>query len=343
MAANEIDTQTRAPGVGITRREELGATTLSRSAETSATSAAALSKAEVEARFMVAISRPRDMEDVRVRLLRECDRPGFAEVARYSLPRSGKRVEGPTIRFAEAAARLMGNLDIRQPVIFEDDERRIMRVTVTDLETNATYSLDVTITKTIERRTVKDGQEVIGVRQNSTGQMVHIVRSSDDELVQKQAAAMSKAIRNLVLRLTPGDIIEECMDRVVETQSRRDAADPDAAKKKLIDAFVGVGVKPAQLRDYVGHELDILGPAELVDLRGLFAAIRDGQITMAQALEEKNGSAVIDSATGEIMKTNRTASVKDALNKTRKATQKADSAVDYDPSTGEVPPGEEDA
>lgn len=329
MATTEQD-RARSPGAGITRSESASGTSLARTGETNAASSAALAKAEVEARFIVARANPRDMDQVRLNLLKECSRPGFAEVARYSLPRSGKAVTGPTIRFAESVARLYGNLVVTTPLAYEDDEKRIFRATATDLETNATWSIDVPITKVIERRNVKDGQEVLGTRQNSTGQMVYIVAATDDELVMKQASAISKAVRNLVLRLTPADIIDECMERVVETQQRKDAIDPDAARKKLLDAFGAMGVKPAQLRELVGQELDTLSPAQLVDLRGLFAAIRDGQITIAQALEERRGgTTVVDAATGEVMQakpTTRTDAVKAAV-KAAKATTKPDASL----------------
>ena len=337
MATTEQD-RARSPGAGITRSESASGTSLARTGETNAASSAALAKAEVEARFIVARANPRDMDEVRLRLLKECSRPGFAEVARYTLPRSGKAVSGPTIRFAEAVARLVGNLVVTTPLAYEDDEKRIFRVTATDLETNATYSLDVPVTKVIERRSVKEGQEVMGTRQNSTGQMVYLVAATDDELVMKQASAISKAVRNLVLRLTPADIIEECMERVIDTQQKKDATDPDAARKKLLDAFGAMGVKPAQLRELVGQELDTLSPAQLVDLRGLFAAIRDGQITIAQALEERRGgTTVVDAATGEVIPTKpttRTDAVKAAV-KAAKATTKPDEPKP-DPASGEV-------
>jgi hypothetical protein len=40
----------------------------------------------------------------------ECDRPRFAEVARYSKPQGSTKVTGPSIRFVEAALRCLGNI-----------------------------------------------------------------------------------------------------------------------------------------------------------------------------------------------------------------------------------------
>src|SRR5258708_6569465 len=77
--------------------------------ETASTVLAAQAKAQIEARYVMAERHPRDLDVVRQRMLKECRRPVFAGVARYRKP-IGKGVEGPSIRFAEAAIRLMGNI-----------------------------------------------------------------------------------------------------------------------------------------------------------------------------------------------------------------------------------------
>ena len=129
-------------------------------AETAVSAVAMQARAQVEARFLMAVHRPRDLDVVRVKLLKECTRPGFAEAARYKRPVGSKKnertgaweeafIEGPSIRFAEAAIRAMGNIDIQSPTIYDDGRSRIVRVVVTDLEANATYSLDITIEKTV--------------------------------------------------------------------------------------------------------------------------------------------------------------------------------------------------
>jgi len=131
--------------------------------ETSSTVLAAQAKALVEARYTVAINRPRDWDTVRERLLKDCRRPGFADSAIYHKP-IGKGIEGPSIRFAEAAIRNMNNVTVETATIFDDSERRIMRVTVTDLEANVPYSQDVTVAKTVERNSVKPGEVAIRTR-----------------------------------------------------------------------------------------------------------------------------------------------------------------------------------
>ena len=105
--------------------------------ETAASAMAAQAEALVKARMTVALARPRDIDGVRLKMLKECDRVGFADEAIYLKPMGGdnKALEGLSIRFAEAAIQLMGNIDVLCPVVYDDDEKRIIQVTVLDLET----------------------------------------------------------------------------------------------------------------------------------------------------------------------------------------------------------------
>jgi hypothetical protein len=247
------------------------------------------------------VHRPRDIEAVRVKLLKECMRPGFAEAARYKRPVGRKKnertqqweeafIEGPSIRFAEAAARVMGNLDIDSPTIYEDERTRIVRAMVTDLEANTTYSKDLTIEKTVERRQLKKGQKALGTRQNSYGDTVYVVFATPSEVDVKAGAETSKAIRTLVLRLLPGDIQEECMAKCVETRDAKIKQDPDGERRKMIDAFAAIGVSPDELKLYVGQELASLSPAQTGELRDLYLAIKDGLVTWGEVKRARSES-----------------------------------------------------
>ncbi len=252
--------------------------------ETAATVLAAQAKAQIEARYVMAERHPRDWDVVRERMLKECRRPGFADVARYRKP-IGKGIEGPSIRFAETAIRLMGNVSVDQMTVYDDREKRIVRVTVVDCETNTPYSSDITVEKSVERRSTKDGDEVLRTRQNKNGQMLYIIAATEDDLLNKQNALVSKAIRTNGIRLVPGDIVEECMDTILATQLNRDAQDPDAAKRKMFDAFNGIGIGVDQLKLWLGHDAAQLSQKEITDLRGIYSAIRDGETTWREVME----------------------------------------------------------
>ncbi|HMI91956.1 MAG TPA: hypothetical protein VK509_11360 [Polyangiales bacterium] len=262
-------------------------------AETAVSAVAMQARTQVEARFLMAVHRPRDLDVVRVKLLKECTRPGFAETARYRRPIGKKQnertkqweeafIEGPSIRFAEAAIRAMGNIDIQSPTIYDDDRTRIVRVVVTDLEANATYSLDITVEKTVERRKLRGKQKPLGIRENSYGDTVYIVFATGSEVTVKQSAEVSKAIRTLGLRLLPGDIQEECMAKCIATRDAKIKEDPEGARKGMIDGFASIGVSPDELKLYVQQDLSSLSPVQIGELRDLFLAIKDGVTTWGE-------------------------------------------------------------
>jgi hypothetical protein len=246
---------------------------------------AAQAQAEIQAAVVMAARKPRDWDVTRERLLRECKRPTFAEVARYKKP-IGAGVEGMSIRFAEAAIRLATNIRISQMTVFEDAERRKLRVSVWDLESQVSYAQEVTIEKTVERRSVNKEQTVLRTRKNSKGDLLYVIPATEDDLLNKQNAQISKAIRTQGLRLIPGDIQDECEQEILKTLKDRDAKDPDAAKRKIFDAFTEQGIPVAELKKYLGHDAQRLTPKELSDLRALYSAIRDGETSWRAVVEQ---------------------------------------------------------
>lgn len=255
--------------------------------ETSVAAAAAQAEATVKARFAMAAHRPRDIDDFRVRLLKACQRTRFAETAIYRKPIGGKTLEGASIRFVEEALRCFGNLDAPVQTIYDDLDKRVVRVSVTDLETNITFAQEITAEKTVERSSGKN-REIVAERINTRGDRVFVVRATEDEFATKMAALVSKALRTQGLRVLPGDVVEEAIDGVYQTMRAGVAQDPAAYRKRLVDSFVGVGVKPSDLKLYLGHDLDSSSPAELQELRAIWQTIKDGETTWAEALRAKD-------------------------------------------------------
>ena len=244
--------------------------------ESAAIAMATQQKAIVEARYKMALARPRDLDLVRQKMLKDASRPSFATVAIYHKP-VGNGIEGPSIRFVESAIRNMTNILTETSTVSEDDERRVIRVAVSDLETNTYFSQDVTVTKTVERRKLPQGEKPIRVRANSNGQPIYILHATDDEILNKQNALISKAVRTLGLRLIPGDLVDEALWEIKKTMAQQDRQDPDAAKHRIIDAFAQLGVSVEALKEFVGHELSALTPNEIQLLRTTYTSIKDGE------------------------------------------------------------------
>lgn len=258
--------------------------------ETAVAAASSQAKAATEARYLVALHRPRNLETVRVRLLDSCRRPGFAATAKYSKPIGGGRVIGASIRFAEEAARCLTNLLIETPTRFDSAEKRVVSVLVTDLESNLSYAGDITLDKVVERKTLRKGQVPLSQRVNSQGEVTYLVEATEDELLTKQGAAVSKHIRNGVLRVLPSDILEEALAQVDATLRNEDARDPAEARRKIVDAFYGLGVSPDQLAEYLGHAIEQMQPAKVMELRTIYAALKDGETTWAAVMEMRDGN-----------------------------------------------------
>lgn len=248
-------------------------------------------KARIQSAYVMAMQRPRNEDQARSRILSACQRPEFAERVEYKKPQGKSQnketgrweenyIIGPSIRFAELAVREWGNVLVESQVVHEDDKIRRIKVTILDLETNATFGKEIQVQKIVERKSSK-GRDVVGQRTNSYGDPVFIVIATDDELHNKEAAMISKVIRNEGLRLIPSDIVDEAITVARKTRRDRDAKDPKEAKKRILDAFDSIGVQPKEIEKLLGHSLDTTSPKELEDLRGIFAAIKSGEATWA--------------------------------------------------------------
>lgn len=285
------------PQAGSIVRQEFGSTQMEVRGETAAHAAAAAQEALVKARCALAKHSPRDIEVVRTRLLKDCARPLFAEKAIYSKPVGSKLnkktdeweeeyAEGPSVRLAEAVFRHLGNLYVDAMVVVDDAEKRIIKVMAMDLETNATDAQDVTISKTVERSNAK-GRQVISERLNSWGKKTFTVVATEDELLNKVNSGVAKMRRNKIIELAPVDIVEEAMIKCRETTAKTDAQDPDAAKRRLIDAFAEHQVFADDLRAWLGHELEKMTPGEIAQLRKVYAALESEETTWPAVMDAR--------------------------------------------------------
>lgn len=277
------------PQAGEITQQGFGGSSLELLGDLSVRAMAKQAESQIQARYVMAMQNRRDIMRSRAALLRDCERPGFASKALYRKP-IGEGVEGPSIRLAEAAARALGNVLTDVSAIYDDDKKRIVRVVASDLECNVTYTKDVTVNKTVERSRPVEGRKIISQRINSKGRPVYVIEATDDEILDREGALASKAMRTCLLRLIPGDILEEAIQRCYATQANADAADPDAARKAMADAFAGLGVSVEQLAAYLGHPLDQTNPKETRELRGIYNAIKDGEATWAEAIAAVDGA-----------------------------------------------------
>lgn len=304
MAKNdEHDSQ---PNTAIVQTESFSAIETRANLETSATAMAAHARAMVEAKCVLAERHPRSLLQVRNEILADCKRPRFAETARYKKPQGRKQdangrwvdnhVTGFSIRFAEAMLRAMRNMGATSQVVYEDDEKQIVCVTVMDYQANTSVDASFTIQKRIEKSFLKEGQVPLSRRKNSKGKDVFLVEATDDEIRQMQARLVSMYMRTTILRMVPADIKEEAEEQIDATMKATIKEDPMRELKRVMDAFARLHVNPDNIAKYLGHELDVVTPDEIDELRGVFQAISEEGLNWHEIMALKHGEEPEDEA-----------------------------------------------
>ena len=267
-----------------------------------------LAQAQIQSAYIMAERHPRDWDAAEQQVLKECRRPQFcaidpdpkkygSSIAMYGVPRGGKFegdkwvpniVRDLTIRFAEMALPYIKNASVDLWPMGEDDQQRVFRVVRIDYESNVAEGEIIIVPKTVERSKVKDGDMVVSHRTNNYGKPVYIVRATNEEMEQTKLVQYSKRKRNLVLSMLPGWLKEAAKAQILATQRTVDAKDPDAARRALYAGFAEVGVSVEQLKAYLGHNNE-LSPAEVEDLRVLYAGIAGGHTTWKEIVAAKEG------------------------------------------------------
>jgi len=298
MPASEVS-KTAPKGSTTVVRQDL-AEEVSVGYEIAPTAAAAAAKAEIEARILAARRWPRDVDQFREDILKDCKRPRFAENALYHKPVGNKKNPQTgqweqafaidfSVRFIESAIQAFTNVHVIARIEWETDSQSKLTVGVLDVQRNTGYQTDVVLDKLVERKEVKQGRRTRGMRENSYGDTVYLVDATKDEFRNVMGAERSKLIRDNGKRLLPRDVLDECRAQIETTLATENAKDPDSAKKRVLDKFAALGVSATMLRDYLGRPLETLSPKDLQDLTPLYNGLKDGEFSWTDVARTKEG------------------------------------------------------
>ena len=254
--------------------------------ETSVAAVATKARAEIEAAYVMAKKFPRNEDDARVKILKTCAIPSFAEKAKYRKPMAGSFIIGPSIRLAEEIFRQWGHIRSEVGVLYEDNVRRIMQVNVIDLQTGANGSAQFIVEKAVERKSAA-GRQVISERINSSGEKVSLVVATEDEVLTKSNAMASKVRRNLILQIIPVYILEDALAVVDDVNKKGIKENPDKVKKEVIDNLAKLGVMPSDIVKWLGHPLEQIIADEVLQLKEIFFSIKEGETTWPAVMEVK--------------------------------------------------------
>lgn len=254
----------------------------------------AITLADRENQAAVAVQHPRDMEKVLERAIAEIeDDPEVAGDCRYRLVRgkgeARKEITGLSVRAAEILAWAFGNVVAGYQPIEEADDYVVAQGVFRDLENNNTIS--VSIRRGIKGRYGRYTADMIGVTMNAAGAI---------------------AFRNAVLKGIPHRIKREFERRAIEI-AKGDPAHLDETRAKLLRFFHDKHrIGEAEVCTLAGVEsVDKIGTNQLVILRGIATALKDGDTTVEAMLARNGGRSGPEAGVGDQELAEKVAAVQD--------------------------------
>jgi hypothetical protein len=191
-----------------------------------------------------------------------------AESMFYVLPRGGKRIEGPSARLAEIMAYSWQNLRADADIVAEDRTHVTAMGTCFDLEKNVAVRVRVK-RRITDKNGVRYNEDMIGVTCN---------------------AAISIALRNAVFKVIPQVYVNE-----VYTAARKASLGQGGTttqkRQNALDWFEKAGASNQQVFEVLGIKgIEDMGEDELIALRGLRTAIKEGETSVEQAFRRHDVS-----------------------------------------------------
>jgi hypothetical protein len=214
--------------------------------------------AEAQGQLILAKKFPRDVNAAYAELMEACRMPAFAATAFYSVPRAGSKVSGPSIRLAEEIARCYGNFQYGHRELGRNEGKSEVEVYAWDMEKNNRSIRQITVQHTMDTREgpkkLRDQKDV------------------DDKI----ANVASKQVRGRILALVPKWMVESAIEECRKTLAGGNDEPISVRVRKMTQAFAKYGVTSDHLERHLGHKLDDVLADELVDLMGVFNAIKEG-------------------------------------------------------------------
>ncbi|MDC3414297.1 hypothetical protein [Terrihalobacillus insolitus] len=214
---------------------------------------------EVKGQIFMAKQFPRNIYQSEQRILDNCKRPALAEVAVYSYPRGGTKVEGPSIRLAEVLAQNWGNLSFGVKELEQREGESVAMAYAWDLETNVRQE---------KIFTVKHSRKAKGT-----------IKKLDDprdiyELVANNGA---RRVRACVLGIIPGDIVDKAVEECNRTMQ---GGNKEPLKDRVGNALIAFKdkyrVTQEQIEERFGYNISAFTERDLVDLVKIFNSLKDG-------------------------------------------------------------------
>jgi hypothetical protein len=222
-----------------------------------------LQKAEIDQLITTARAYPRSMKRVQSAIMNMATLDEeSAEECMYALPRGGKPIKGPSIRFAEILKQSFGNCRAAARVVTVDRAEMYVEAegVFHDLETNSSTTARV-------RRRISDRRGKV---------------FNDDMIIVTGNAACSIAMRNAILAGVPKPLWRRAYETVQATITG-DVTTLSENREKALKALAAFGVKPEQIFGALGREgVDDITVDDIGTLRGMYSALKNAEATVEE-------------------------------------------------------------
>lgn len=188
----------------------------------------------------------------------------------YALPRGSKKIEGPSARFAEVVGAAYGNLRYGARIVGIEGNFVVAEGVCFDTQKNVSATVHV-------RRRIT----------NSAG-----VRFNDDMIQVTGNAACSIALRNAIFKVVPMGLVKDVYEQAKQTSLGKTMSTVER-RVKMLEWFAKAGVTEETILESLGRAgVEDINTDDLIMLRGLSTAIKDGEVSIEAAFEkvaEKRG------------------------------------------------------
>lgn len=220
---------------------------------------------EIQARVAFARHNPRDQMYATEQIERDCTRPRLAETAIYEYARGGTDISGPSIRLMETIARRWGNMASGIREVYRD--------------TTEGYSECVAFAWDMESN-YYDEREFVVRHWRDTKSGGYRLRDERD-IYEMIANYGQRRKRACLIAVIPGDVVEAAVEQCERTLNTHVDMKPETITR-LAEAFAEFGVTRKQIETRIQRKLDAIHPAQVVQLRKIYASLKDG---MSEAAE----------------------------------------------------------
>lgn len=216
--------------------------------------------AEVQGAIVLAKKFPRHIDNSIAEIKAECSRVALAEVASYEYAKGGTKIDGPSIRLAEALQLSWGNIhsgwrELDRKMI-NGDWYSELEAYAWELEKNKRESVLFKVKLT---RDTKKGSWPL---------------KDEREIYEHCANQAKRRERACIIACIPGYVVDMAVDACAETLKKTVNADTTA---KMIATFKDrFNVSKEQIEKFIQCDIAAITPAQVVRLRQIANSLKDG-------------------------------------------------------------------